>query len=158
MTLFYTTSADRGFLARVLSLCGADERNMLRTQSGKPYLPGGPFFSFTDTEGFSAAAVGDCEAGLDAERRRARPLAAVKRRLSPEEREEDFFRLWTAKEAYIKYRGETIARLLPSLCYQKGALLMHGAPLGVFLQHFELAGCCLCLCTERETSVLFREL
>ncbi len=159
MIVYYTAApcGTEEFLLRVLALCGA-EGPVLHTPAGKPYLANGPHFSVTDTAGFIAVAVGNCEAGLDAERRRPRPLAALKRRLTPEEQREDFFRLWTAKEAYIKFRGLTLARALPSLEYQKGALWMHGAPLGVFLQHFERKGCCLCLCTEREEPVLFTAL
>ena len=129
---------------------------IVRNAHGKPFCPNCIFhFSLTHTEGLTAIAVGNREAGFDAERIKERNFDAIKSRLTPAEREENFFKLWTAKESYVKYRGESLATLLPTLIYEKGALHVGGAPLNIVLQHFELEGCTLCLCTKTEENVTF---
>ncbi len=157
MVIYFTTEkAESGeFLKNVLLMHGARSPILLET-NGKPYLGGGEAeFSLTHTEGLTAAAVGLRRVGIDAENRRRRKTDSVVSRLLPYEREEDFFELWTAKEAYVKYLGGTLAHLLPDLSYKKGALLYKGARLDVFLKHFELADCTCCVCTEQEEDVAF---
>lgn len=119
-------------------------------EHGKPYFdaPNAPKFNFTHTAGLTALALGDCEAGIDAQLRDPRPRPALLRRLSPEERAENFFRLWTAKEAYIKYRGGTIASMLSRLRYAGGTLYENGVPVHAVLRFWEVENCTLCLCTQ----------
>lgn len=126
-----------------------------RTERGKPYLPhqNAPFFSLTHTGDFLAVAIGKEQVGLDAEKNIPRRTDALSRRLTESEREEDFSELWTAKEAFVKYRGETLAALLPRLEYAGNALSLDGARVSVFLRHFRVDGFVLCLCTERETEI-----
>ncbi len=119
-----------------------------RTASGKPVLPDG-FFSLTHSGNFLAVAIGKEPVGLDAERRTARKTDAISKRLTEEERKEDLLELWTAKEAFVKYRGGTLARLLPRLVYTNGTLCSDNKLLPVVCKHFELEGCVLCLCTEK---------
>ncbi len=155
MVIYYTEGRmDSGnFLRRVLAAHGA-EGEILRTENGKPYLASGSVqFSLTDTDGLTAVAVGEQAVGLDAERVRPRKTGAILSRLTPEEREEDFFTLWTAKEAYVKYRGGTLAAYLPLLEYKKGVLYFRDAPIGGTLKHFMLGGCMLCLCTAAEEEI-----
>ena len=156
MVIYYT--AERGgsgeFLQQVLQKVlkrqgGASQ--VLRTKNGKPYLEKGECeFSLTDTDGLVAVAVGAQTVGLDAERRKPRKLDAILSRLTPAERADDFFELWTAKEAYVKYLGGTLAGILPHLEYKKGVLYFKDAPVDVQLKHFELEGCTVCLCTAQE--------
>ncbi len=154
MFIYYTARGESGeFLQQVLVRHGAASR-ILRTPNGKPYLEQGECeFSLTHTEGLIAVAVGGQRVGLDAECRKPRKIEALRSRLTAAEREEDFFELWTAKEAYVKYVGGTLAEYLPVLEYKKGALFYREAPIDVQLRHFELNGCTLCLCTEREEQV-----
>jgi 4'-phosphopantetheinyl transferase len=91
---------------------------------GKPSLPKGPWtdiqfnISHSDTRAVIAMTLGG-ELGVDIERRRfdiphddlvRRFFSARERdsleKLAPEARHHAFFRYWTAKEAYIKGRGE----------------------------------------------------
>lgn len=123
-----------------------------KTPNGKPFLPD-IFFSITHTEGFVAVAMGKSAVGLDAERRRERKVSSYLRRLTEREKDEDFFELWTAKEAYVKYIGGTLAKVLFRLEYAKHTLFLEGTPAPVFLQHFDMKGVTLCLCTEQETDV-----
>ncbi len=155
MVIYYTTekAESREFLERVLKEQGI-AAEILFTENGKPYLEkGGCEFSLTDTDGLIAVAVGTQAVGLDAEKRKLRKTDAILSRLTPAEREEDFFELWTAKEAYVKYLGGTLARLLRALVYEKGVLFFKGAPQKVFLKHIAIGDHILCLCTEHEEEV-----
>lgn len=157
MVIYYTTEEvlSGAFLQRALAAYGA-AGGIGRTEQGKPYLQNGAaHFNLTHTEGLTAVAVGTQRVGLDAERRKPRNNAALLSRLRPSEREEDFYELWTAKEAYVKYVGGTLAGLLRDLCYEKGVLRMGDAPLKVCLKHWEREGCTLCLCTEKEEEISF---
>lgn len=151
MRIYYTPQTVTGeALISALQARGIlPDKPLLRMGAGKPYFAGGPEIGVTHTKGLSAIAVGDFAIGLDAERRREAPPPNIFARLTPAEREEDFFRLWTAKEAYIKLRGGTLAAMLPALTF-RGALFEEGHRVGA-LAFFELFGCVLCLCTDAPT-------
>ncbi len=159
MVIYYTTEKTESgeFLKKVLKRHGVTSQ-VLYTPNGKPYLAAGIKFSLADTDGLIAVAVGGQEVGLDAERRRPRNIAAVLSRLTPAEKEEDFFELWTAKEAYVKYLGGTLARLLPLLEYKKGVLYCKDAPADVFLNHIDLEGCTVCVCTAEAENISLKKL
>lgn len=134
-------------------------RPLLRTANGKPYFsPPAPRFNLTHTKDLCAVAVGKAEVGLDAEKRQPRKLEALSSRLTDAEKKEDFFRLWTAKEAYIKFRGGTIGADLKPLVFSRGVLYRNGEPLNVFLYHTELENCCVCLCMAEEEKIEFIKL
>lgn len=155
MVIYYKTErAESGeFLQEVLIRHGGTSE-ILFTKNGKPYLEEGEAeFSLTHTDGLMAVAVGTQKVGLDAEKRRPRKTDALLSRLTSAEKEEDFFELWTAKEAYVKYLGDTLARLLPALVYEKGVLFYKDAPQKVFLKHIAIGDHILCLCAEREEEV-----
>ena len=150
MKIFYTTMSENSgqFLKNVLARCGIHEP-VLRTPNGKPFLRSGAcFFSVTHTEGLLAVAVSLQEVGLDAERNRPRDTIAYQKRLTPAEQREDFYKLWTAKEAYVKFCGGTLAHLLPRLVYEHGTLFEGGMSADVALKHLSLEGCTLCVCTK----------
>lgn len=160
MNVYYTTAptSSAEFLRLVLKKNGLDEP-ILRSPNGKPYLASGALhFSVTHTDGLLAVAVSKQEVGIDAERPTTRRIDALKSRLAPEEQDEDFYELWTAKEAYVKHLGGTLAALLPRLTYTQGNLFLDGAPLKISLCHFTLRDVILCLCTERTEEVHFVEL
>ena len=127
MIVYYTTAPTDGpaFVRNILhTRYGIANAQFARGEHGKPRLLNAPLhFSLSHTRGRTFVAVADEPVGLDAEWR-GRPLPeAIIQRLSPAEREEDFFRVWTAKEAYIKFCGGTIAGMLPSLRFEHGVLL-----------------------------------
>lgn len=82
--------------------------------NGKPYLANHPdaYFSITHTDKWVFLAVADCAIGIDAQTpRRVCPRLAA-RSTTPDElawvkedTEPHFTRLWTMKEAYLKYTG-----------------------------------------------------
>ena len=120
-----------------------------RTRSGKPRLTDGSLsFSLSHAHGRTFFAAAKEEIGIDAEWR-GRPLPnAYLARLTPAEREEDFFRLWTAKEAYVKWRGGTLAGMLPSLRFEGGVLLERGVPVSAHLVFADADGYTVALCMQ----------
>lgn len=95
---------------------------MARTEKGKPYFPGCPglHFNLSHSGGLCLCAVGDGPVGVDIElvrpRRALEDLGA--RAFSAPELAwftrrggtlEDFYTLWTRKEALAKFTGEGIA-------------------------------------------------
>ncbi len=160
--VFYTSAPvpSEAFVARILQeRYGIFAPKFTRNAHGKPSLCGvPPFFSLSHTGGRTFAAFSDADVGLDAEWR-GRPIPlAVLRRLSEAEREEDFFRLWTAKEAFVKYLGGSLATLLPALRFERGVLLHNNAPVNATLAFYEQAGCTIAVCTAQAQPVLFHEI
>ncbi len=160
--VFYTTKPvpSEAFVARILQeRYGIFAPKFTRNAHGKPSLCGAPpFFSLSHTGGRTFAAFSDADVGLDAEWR-GRPIPlAVLRRLSEAEREEDFFRLWTAKEAFVKYLGGSLATLLPALRFERGVLLHNNAPVNATLAFYEQAGCTIAVCAAQAQPVLFHEI
>jgi 4'-phosphopantetheinyl transferase len=83
-------------------------------ENGKPYLADNPdtFFSITHLDKWAILAVADCEIGMDAQMPRKVCPRLAARSTTPEEQawikedtEPNFTRLWTMKEAYLKYTG-----------------------------------------------------
>lgn len=92
---------------------------MARTRQGKPYFPGRPdlHFSLSHSRGLSLCALSDVPVGADIEF--VRPRRAQFPRYTLSDREyawyesrgrswDDFYRLWTMKEARVKCTGEGI--------------------------------------------------
>ena len=97
------------------------EINISHDEKGKPFCKGLPLsVSISHSGAYIAVAVGQSAVGVDVERKRKISLAVSKRwfrpneheflaSLSEEERARTFFRLWTLKEAALKYTGEGLA-------------------------------------------------
>lgn len=160
--LYYTTEPtdSRVFLTNVLETFYGVKNAAGRLQfglHGKPYLKDAPVrFNLSHSGRLTAVAAGRQEVGLDVQRRDERPHAALSARLTPAEREEDLFRLWTAKEAYIKYRGGSLAAMLGNLRFENG-VISDGETVGnVSLWFGEIEDCAVCICTERQENVVVR--
>lgn len=162
MKVFYTRNklSGKAFCERVCSeRFGMRDCKFVYGENGKPYLSDSPYFIGISHSGdLTALAVGKCRVGLDIEERRKRNVSAIVKKLLPIEREEDFFRLWTAKESYVKYLGGTLAHMLPSLVYSRGVLYENGAPVPAVLQYFELENYVFTLCTPERVEVETEEL
>jgi len=156
--IFYTRDkvASRDFLCKVLQeYYGIDRPQFERGAHGKPRLSTGtPCFNVTHSGGLTAVAVSKREVGLDLQLRKERDYSALIKRLTPAEREEDFFRVWTAKEAYVKYLGSSLAEEYPSLRFHSGVLYRNGEHTGVSLFFRETADYVLCLCTASPCAVV----
>lgn len=95
-------------------LCGGAAPRLRAAGDGKLHLAGcagGPFFNLSHSKGVLVAIVSaDREVGIDVERIRPFSEELARSTMHPDERAairapEDFFRLWTAKEAVMKLRG-----------------------------------------------------
>ncbi len=84
-------------------------------ENGKPYIIGRPdiFISLSHSKGTVAVAVGEKPLGIDIEL--IRPVSGkLKKRVCKEapETDEEFFRVWTLKEAYLKAAGISFSKML----------------------------------------------
>lgn len=97
---------------------------VLTDENGKPYIEGGPEFSISHAGAWVGVAVSDRPVGLDIEGGRVfQDVAVAKfakdeqewyRKLSAEEKESGFYRIWTGKEAYSKRDGRGMGMGLSS--------------------------------------------
>lgn len=143
------------FVTRVLrEKYGISSPQFARGEHGKPYLTNAPlFFNLSHAQGRTFVAISRSEVGLDAELL-SRPLPqSVLRRLSDKERREDFFFVWTAKEAYVKYLGTSLAALLASLRFEEGVLSLDGVPVPAVLNQMQCDGYALTLCSATRQEV-----
>lgn len=107
---------------------------ILRTQSGKPYIEGTPLhFSLTHSRDHAIIALCDKPIGVDLEYYDVeRNFSHILARFSQKERDEIgdckpyFYINWMIKEAYIKMTGGTLARDLKRLEYYGRKLYLDG--------------------------------
>ncbi len=84
---------------------------VLKGKHGKPYIEHGPFFSISHSIRYSVLAVSENEIGIDIEMHENPPERIFERCFSEEEQvfakqsTENFQRLWSAKEAVLKFLG-----------------------------------------------------
>jgi 4'-phosphopantetheinyl transferase len=112
----------RSFAAELLleAALGKDAAfSVSQDDMGKPYIEGGPHFSISHSGDWTVLAVCGEPLGLDIEAcSRPRDTDGIARRVfHPAERAEAlrdvkmFYRVWTAKESYIKMLGKGLAEL-----------------------------------------------
>lgn len=107
--------AEHNAACALLAHAVARERNLSslpeisRKSGGKPYFPSHPdlHFNLSHSRGGIVCALHDRPVGVDIEKLRPAP-----RRLASGMSDEEFFRLWTAREASVKREGQGIAKLL----------------------------------------------
>jgi 4'-phosphopantetheinyl transferase len=90
-----------------------------RDEHGRPFLSGHPTldFNISHSGDWAVCLIGDHRVGVDVERIGpfhsdvvgffAKSESELLARIEPEKRTEAFYRIWTAKEAYVKASGET---------------------------------------------------
>jgi 4'-phosphopantetheinyl transferase len=92
--------------------------NIKRSEKGKPYLEASCIkFSVSHSGNLWICAMGDHEMGIDVQKMRPSKTRELARRFFTEEEydyiaqtaESDFFRIWTMKEAFVKYIGQGIS-------------------------------------------------
>lgn len=103
-----------------------------KTENGKPFIEGDPlFFSLSHSRDKAVIVICDKPVGVDLEAITGRNYRAVLSRFTEKERAEiagaeDFLKHWTAREAYIKMLGSTLAEKLYKLEFTNGALYENG--------------------------------
>ena len=104
-----------GLLADALALHGSSPLPAIsRTQEGKPFFPEMPLlhFNISHTKGWSLCAISNKPVGVDIEVLRPRREGLFRYCLTETEYErfdgtwQDFYRIWTLKEAWCKYLGQ----------------------------------------------------
>lgn len=115
-------TASRVLLRRVLMEYGYDGRAAFQHGAdGKPYLPGGPSFSLSRTRRAAVIAVSNCDIGIDLERRRSVTLTepriaeaamVLARHGGLSSGRQESLQVWTAVEAWVKWRGSSMAAFL----------------------------------------------
>ena len=89
----------------------------LYNEHGAPYLEHGPYFSISHSTQGIAVAVSDTPVGIDIEGMRKLDDGLVRKTMNPDEQSriaasanptQEFIRLWTRKEAYVKMLGTGI--------------------------------------------------
>ena len=117
---------------------------VLRTPEGKPYIEGNEiYFSLSHSGKKGVVALNDSPVGVDLEYLGEREYPAVLSRFSERERQEiftidDFIRHWTAKEAFIKMHGYTLASALFNTEYFGGSIYYKGEKEPCEVTHYKL--------------------
>lgn len=135
-------------------ICGIFE--IKRTANGKPYIEGNPvYFSLSHSGNKAVVAICDKPVGVDCEIIRERKIKGVLSRFTERERDEinvdtvRFLYNWTAKEAFIKMKGGTLANDLKRLEYCESKLYAGGKLQNCTLETQTIGNLIITVCTER---------
>lgn len=152
--LYITENSDvKNKLNNILMRHIAGPIEILKTENGKPYLKGnGAYFSLSHSKNLAAVAVSDSPVGVDLEVI-TKNHTFFKTRFSEREQSEiiaerDFLVHWTAREAFIKLNGYTLAEYLLKLEYYGGNLYLNGDRQTIPLRHFFYENAVFCVCGE----------
>lgn len=135
---------------------GGGEYRLLRRPTGKPYAVGGPCYSYSDSCGFGLCVVSDYEVGGDIELKRdaSRYMGVARRFFAPDEAaaatEDNFFEIYTAKEAYVKFTEMGIFSGMERFSTLSGRVG------GVNIIHFSDGDCVCAAASEHESEVEVR--
>ena len=160
--IFYAETGAFGPTERVMrkifsEYCGMREIEIVKSETGKPFLARTPFFfSVTHTREVCFIAVSDGNVGIDAELlSREIDYVPILSKFSATEKaeirsREDFLRHWTAKESVVKWLGGSLASDLKKIDYLEGMIFYAGLELPVRLSHFEREGHIVALCRAND--------
>lgn len=130
-------------------------------QYGKPEIEG-IYFNVSHSKDMVVCAVSEHPVGCDIEKIATAPEKVAERFFSKgeadylnqvmeEKKEEEFFRLWTMKESYVKMTGEGLRLPLNQfeLCFGEDVSVRRdGAIQNCFLKEYEITGYKLTVCAE----------
>ena len=103
-------------------------------EHGAPYLEDGPYFSISHCKQGIAVVVSDSPVGIDIEGLRRVDEGLVRKTMNTQEQaqiaaaanpEQEFIRLWTRKEAYVKMQGTGIISDMHQILQDTEALQWH---------------------------------
>lgn len=139
---------------------------LVHPQKGRPYLEPscGMEVSITHSADYWACAVSTQPVGLDLQQKKNRNLSGIAGRFfHPDEAEflkqgehANFFAVWTAKEAYVKYTGEGISNEFGNFSVVQNGALADGVG-DAQLRFYPVADdYTLCLCAKQIGEVTLR--
>ena len=108
--------------------------SFLYNEHGAPYLAVGPYFSISHCKQGIVVAVSETPIGIDIEAIRPLNEGLVQKAMNPQEQaqiaaaanpEQEFIRLWTRKEAYVKMLGTGIISDMHQILHNTDALQWH---------------------------------
>ena len=108
--------------------------SFLYNEHGAPYLEDGPYFSISHCKQGIVVAVSETPIGIDIEAIRPLNEGLVQKAMNPQEQvqiaaaanpEQEFIRLWTRKEAYVKMLGTGIISDMHQILQDTEALQWH---------------------------------
>ena len=108
--------------------------SFLYNEHGAPYLEDGPYFSISHCKQGIVVAVSETPIGIDIEAIRPLNEGLVQKAMNPQEQaqiaaaanpEQEFIRLWTRKEAYVKMLGTGIISDMHQILHNTDALQWH---------------------------------
>lgn len=132
-----------------------DDYTVGTNQHGKPYLMDAEGFHYNISHSgpWVVIAYGGTPVGVDVQQPRSQGLEGIAQRFFTEDEqsyvkthEDGFFRIWTAKESYLKYLGAGLTRPL------KGFSVLED--LGIHFFSERLGDAYLTLCTEEDAYTL----
>ena len=176
-TIVYAKKSDfassTDFLQALFSIvCGIPNAKIEKTAKGKPFLANlldinlgidtektlgtAMEFSLTHTDRLYVAALSDAPVGIDAgPLQRQIEYEKIAKRRFPEadakstRSQKDFLFAWTAREAYVKFSGSTLAESLKNLCFSQENLLVTHKTLGAFpVRFFEIENHLVAVCAH----------
>lgn len=152
--LYFCKSDVHERLNGILSNKLAQPFEILKTENGKPYLEGIPLhFSLSHSADRGLITISDKPIGVDIEIFKDKLRKSVIERFSAREQSEianerDFLIHWTAREAYVKLYGLTIAKMLNRVEFFGGKLYLNGQLQSVKIRHYYFSFGVAAVCTE----------
>ena len=143
-------------IERAGDILSMSRQAIARDRKGKPFFPAAPglHFSLSHSGGYGACAFHVRPVGFDLQlHTECRREAIARRCFHPEEYAylaktgfEDFFRVWTAKESYVKYTGSGIAGILDKFIVADGDGMRDAMGDAEFYRRETPDGYSMCLC------------
>ena len=146
------------------------EYTISKNENGKPFLSFKNtqmkqlFFSVSHTDIAYFIAISNENIGIDAEPVSRKPnYLPILQKFAVEERERifsvsDFLKIWTVKEATIKWLGGSIAKDLKKIAYIENKLTINGLELPISIQEIEFFDHFISICKETSESPTFQSL
>lgn len=151
--LYFCKESMRGeLLNELLRKRTGKEPRIYRDKNGKPYTEG-VFFNLSHSGGLCVIALSCGNVGADLEVLRDRTHGAILSSLSPRERSEiscerDFLVHWTAREAYVKFKGGKLWEYIKRLEFYGGKLYLNGNPVKEDIAFYHTDNAVVALCAK----------
>ena len=149
-------------LNTVLEINGLADVSVQKGAHGKPEISGMQF-NLSHTDGLVLCAVGNKPVGCDAEKIKTAPSGIAERFFCEREKQylnvckdrydEEFFRIWTIKESYMKMTGEGIHLSMQSfdVCIDSEIqICREGNQVPCFVKEYDIPGYRVTVCAQEK--------